>query len=252
MTRFHPGIRYLASLVKQAKEPWEPGASDKRRRQLPDLFHSIAGAAVTAAVSKYGRYSTRPRNQTRPRRVFGTPFSPACSRLEFAVLGQSGGICRGLLHRLQLSETPSCRGLSNLHQFETSLTEGGRCDLRTLAIWLSTPRRGPPVHAGVPKSVELRDVSHSTSFDTLRRGTVIDTPGLYWARPSLSIEPRCVRPEGARAWQNPRRPSFGPVLFAPFVYRQGRIRLCFCSKYRFEPDEQSGSRLCSGEIATTL
>ena len=47
-----------------------------------------------------GRYSARPRNHTRARRVFGTPFSPARSRLAFAVLGQSGRICRGLIHRL--------------------------------------------------------------------------------------------------------------------------------------------------------
>ncbi len=38
----------------------------------------------------------------------------ACSRsLGVCRPRQSGRICRGLLHRLQLSETPSCGGLSN-------------------------------------------------------------------------------------------------------------------------------------------
>ena len=68
MTRFHPGIRYLASLVKQAKNPWKSGVSEEGRAdrfvehgRLPAIFHPIEGElTITAARSKIGPFTTRP------------------------------------------------------------------------------------------------------------------------------------------------------------------------------------------------
>ena len=45
----------------------------------------------------------------------------------FAVLGQFGQICRGLLHRPQMGETPSCVGLSNLSTKKN-------CELRSVDV----------------------------------------------------------------------------------------------------------------------
>jgi hypothetical protein len=77
-----------------------------------------------------GSFSARPRNQTLPRQVFGTPFLPARTRLGSAVLGQLGRICRGLLHRLQLSEAQSHVGLSTLSGFELSVRVVGEANRR--------------------------------------------------------------------------------------------------------------------------
>ena len=115
------------------------GDSQKPRWQRFMTIRSIFGASEesNAAPTSF-RYSV----------------SPARSRLGFTILGQSGRICRGLLRRLQLSETPGCRGLSNFCKLTIYQDYSGDFDPSSVACELKTrPPRASRQVALVTKDV---------------------------------------------------------------------------------------------------
>ena len=110
-----------------------------------------------------------------PDEVFGATFSPARSRLGFAVLGQSGRICRGLLHRQQLGETLSCGGLSNVCPTAASSSFGQLTSVEATAA---------------PTSVSSSELVH--------RRTIRNAASRLWPElASPSNQPRCHQYEYA-------------------------------------------------------